>query len=135
MDLNQIRTKVQMNMSKLKSQINMAKHVASSIKISITGDENNQDACLRSYDAGITSSTHNEISIVYGIETSDRDSPLVYIPSSKKTVDKDGNEASDFIALEMIDRKIRFLWNTGAGTKSITHNLEIETAFQPCQAG
>ena len=30
----------------------MAKHVASSIKISITGDQENQGECIRSYDTG-----------------------------------------------------------------------------------
>ena len=51
-DLNLIRNKVQVNLSKLRSQINMAKHVASSIKISITGDQENQGECIRSYDTG-----------------------------------------------------------------------------------
>ena len=128
-DLNNIRSKVKSGLSKLRSQINMAKHVASSIKISITGDEKNQGACLRSYDTGMSASTHNEISVVYGIESADRNSPLVYIPSSKKRVGDDGQEMFDFMALEMVDRKIRFLWNTGAGTRAITHNLNIDTAF------
>ena len=128
-DLNQINSKVQMNLSKLRSQINMAKHVASSIKISITGDEKFDGACLRSYDTKMSPSTHNEISIIYGIEGPERDSPLVYIPSSKKTLKDDGTEVFDFMALEMVDRKIRFLWNTGAGTAVITHNLRIETGY------
>ena len=128
-DLNMIRSKVEVNLSTLRSRINMAKHVASSIKISITGDERREGACLRSYDAEMTPSTHNEISVIFGIETADRDSPLVYIPSSKKSVNNEGREVFDFMALEMVDRKIRFMWNTGASTKSITHNVNIDTAF------
>jgi len=107
----------------------MAKHVASSIKISITGDQENQGECIRSYDTGMTSSTHNEISIIFGIETSDRDSPLVYIPSSKKTINSEGKEVFDWMALEMVDRRIRFVWNTGTGTRAISHNVMIETAY------
>ena len=128
-DLNEIRAKVQQNLSKLKSQMNLAKHAAASVKISITGDESEQGSCLRSYSVGLSPSTHNEISIIYGIEGSERDSPLVYIPSSKKSDTAEGKETFDFMAIEMIDRKIRFLWNNGAGTKAITHNVEIETAY------
>ena len=128
-DLNKIRSKVQLNLSRLRSQIDMAKHVASSIKISITGDETKGGACLRSYDAEMSPNTHNEISLIYGIETADRDSPLVYIPSSKKSVNEAGEEVFDFLALEMVDRRIRFVWNTGAGSRAITHNLAIDTAF------
>ena len=77
----------------------------------------------------MTSSTHNEISIIFGIETSDRDSPLVYIPSSKKTINNEGKEVFDWMALEMVDRRIRFVWNTGTGTRAISHNVMIETAY------
>ena len=128
-DLNQINSKVQLNLSKLRSQINQAKHVASSIQISITGDETLNGACLRSYDTEMSATTHNEISIIYGVEGPETDSPLVYLPSSKKLVMDDGREVFDFMALEMVDRKIRFMWNTGAGTAVITHKLRIETAY------
>ena len=128
-DLNQIRSKVELNLSKLRSKINMAKHVASSIKISITGDEKYDGTCLRSYETGMSPSTHNEISIIYGIEGPERDSPLVYIPSTNKRLAAGGKEVFDFMALEMVDRKIRFLWNTGSGTRVITHDLQIETGY------
>jgi len=128
-DLNEIRESVKMKMEKLRSQMNLAKHAAANVKISITGDESEQGACLRSYSVGLTPSTHNEISIIYGIESPERDSPLVYIPSSKKASSKDGGETFDFMALEMVERKIKFLWNNGAGTKEITHNVEIESAY------
>jgi len=128
-DLDKIQEKVRQNLAKLKSQMNLAKHAAASIKISITGNDSEAGVCLRSYSIGLSPSTHNEISIIYGIEGSERDSPLVYIPSSKRSVTAEGEEIFDFMAIEMIDRKIHFLWNNGAGTKIITHNVEIETAF------
>ena len=128
-DLNEIRANVQKNLSKLKSQINLAKHAAENVKISITGNEDEEGVCLRSYSVDLSPSTHNEISIIYGIEGSERDSPLVYIPSSKKSESSDGKETFDFMAIEMVDRKIKFLWNNGGGTKEITHNVEIESAY------
>lgn len=33
------------------------------------------------------------------------------------------------MAIEMVDRKIRFSWNNGAGTKSIVHNVSLEAAM------
>ena len=123
--LNSIRSRVEASLAQLRSQVKMAKHAASSVKISIASDAEQQGACLRSYDVGLSPSTYNEISIIFGIESEERDSPLVFLPSSKKS---EAGE-NDFLALEMVDRKIRFLWNTGAGTRSISHNVEIETAF------
>ena len=38
----------------------LAKHEAANVKISITGDESEQGACLRSYSVGLSPSTHNE---------------------------------------------------------------------------
>ena len=38
-------------------------------------------------------------------------------------------DTHEFMAIEMIDRKIRFSWNVGAGTQHITHNVTLETAF------
>ncbi len=33
------------------------------------------------------------------------------------------------MAIEMVNRKINFLWNNGAGIQSITHNVSIEQAL------
>ena len=38
-------------------------------------------------------------------------------------------DTHEFMAIEMIDRRIRFSWNVGAGTQHITHNVTLETAF------
>ncbi|KAG0419196.1 hypothetical protein HPB47_004290, partial [Ixodes persulcatus] len=35
--------------------------------------------------------------------------------------------SDDFMAIEMVNRKIKFSWNAGGGTHSITHNMVIET--------
>ena len=129
LDLLSLNEKVAASLKTLKSRIDLAKHAASSIKISITGDDQEKGTCLRSYAVGLTPSTHNEISLIYGIQGEERNSLLLYLPSSKKTTNEAGEDVFDFLALEMIDRKIRFVWNNGAGTQSITHNVEIETAY------
>ncbi len=33
------------------------------------------------------------------------------------------------MALEMVDRKIRFVWNNGAGARAIVHNVSLEAAM------
>ena len=34
----------------------------------------------------------------------------------------------DYMALDMVGDRVRFLWNAGGGTKIITHSLPIEKA-------
>lgn len=46
-----------------------------------------------------------------------REGLLLFIPSSV---------SDDFLALEMANRKIRFLWNVGGGTGVVTHPQIIE---------
>jgi laminin alpha 1/2 len=130
-DLTELNDEVTARLSTLRSRINMARHAASNIHISITGGEGG--ACLRSYAVELTSSTHNEISLIFGIDVEDRDAMLVFLPGGSRRGSPDGGSGGgdfDFLALEMVDRKIRFVWNLGSGTQAITHNVEIETAYR-----
>lgn len=38
------------------------------------------------------------------------------------------NFQGDFLAVEMINRKIRFIWDLGGGAAEVTHHLHIQTA-------
>jgi hypothetical protein len=33
------------------------------------------------------------------------------------------------MAIEMVDRRIRFVWNNGAGPRAIVHNVSLEAAM------
>ena len=33
------------------------------------------------------------------------------------------------MAIEMVNRKIRFVWNNGAGARAIVHNVSLEAAM------
>ncbi len=57
----------------------------------IVGDENAQSTCLRSYKISMSPSAHNEISFIYGIESEQRDSQLIMLPSSIRLVLKSRN--------------------------------------------
>lgn len=67
-------------------------------------------------------STMSNIMLTYAFNHQDRDSLLFYLPSSKK---QNENQEVDFIAIEMVDRQIRFLWNAGGGTTVLTHPLKL----------
>ena len=91
-DLDDFSLRVQKQLSDLRSRIKMARNAAESIKISITNQrQGHPDAtpmgCSRSYRVNLTSSTTSEISLIYGIDTDDKDGLLVYLPS--KEVPKD----------------------------------------------
>ncbi len=132
-DIEEVSHRVSEQISSLRSRIEMARHAASNIKISITnqriGHENadNTWGCSRSYRVNLTASTSNTISLIYAVDNADdRDGLLVYMPNGDPEVRASDR---DFMAIEMVNRQIRFLWNNGAGTKSITHNTTIETAY------
>ena len=61
--------------------------------------------------------------LTYAFNHQDHDSLLFYLPATKKH----GNDQDvDFLAIEMVDRQIRFLWNAGGGTTVLTHPLKLQ---------
>ena len=81
-------------MSDLKSRIKMARNAAESIKISITNQRQDHPdsspmGCSRSFRVNLTSSTTNEISLIYGIDTDDKDGLLAYLPNGDEISHKD----------------------------------------------
>ncbi|XP_015910992.1 laminin subunit alpha-1 isoform X2 [Parasteatoda tepidariorum] len=105
-----------LNLKELKDKILLARQKASSIRIGLTSDTSG--TCMRSYSPTIEPSTTNNIVLNYATKSNAEDSLLFFIGSSKE---------EDFMAIEMVNRKIRFLWNVGGGTKVIVHDKEIET--------
>lgn len=61
--------------------------------------------------------TGNTIKMSIALSENTGTSPLLFLQG----------ENSKFIALEMVKRRVRLLWNLGGGTGSITHPLEIQT--------
>ncbi|GFU33502.1 laminin subunit alpha-1 [Nephila pilipes] len=106
----------QLNLKELKDKILLARQKASSIKVGLTSDTSGN--CVRSYNPTVEPSTTNNIILNYATKSNARDSLLFFIGSSKE---------EDFMAIEMVNRRIRFLWNVGGGTNVITHPREIET--------
>lgn len=129
-DVSDLSDEVMRRLNDLNAKVSMARHAADSVQISITNEAAGVGGggCLRSYRVNMTAGTSNEISLIYAIDNAEvRDGLLAYLPCSMRHK-QDGREERNFMALEMVDRKIRFLWNNGAGTVAITHNVTIDTA-------
>ncbi|XP_050425592.1 laminin subunit alpha-1 isoform X2 [Adelges cooleyi] len=105
----------------LRNKITEAHQIADGIRISVTGKENDTDnVCIRTYQPKfLEPSTRTTIVLSYAISTNERDALLFYL-SSKTT--------GDFVAIEMVNRKIRFVWDVGGGIGEITHPMHIQTA-------
>lgn len=113
-------------MDDLKRRIMAARQQVASIQLSLTSqDETKEGGCVRSYDSlNLEPSFIDNIALYYATsQASQTDSLLLFMGNVK------GSKFDDnFMALEMKDRKIRFLWNTGGGESMVEHQLPIETA-------
>lgn len=106
---------MQLNIKDLKDKILLARQKASSIRVSIGSKK---QRCIRLFKPDIEPTTTNNIIINFAIKNEAQESLLFFLGSIK---------VDDFMAVEMIKRKIRFLWNAGGGTQIIEHNLTIDT--------
>ncbi|XP_035736479.1 laminin subunit alpha-1-like [Vespa mandarinia] len=101
----------------LKDKIAEARNTAEGIRISVKSVEDKK--CVRSYRlTTLQPSSMTNIVMTFAIPDNRKDGSLLYLPSSIN---------DDFIALEMIDRKVKFLWNVGGGTGILTHPEIIES--------
>ena len=83
-------------------------------------------SCYRSVTPPLQLSSVSSIKLTYAFYHKDRDSLLFYLLATKKH----GNDVgTNFLAVEMVDRQIRFLWNAGRGT-----NRPQSSAKTPAQS-
>jgi laminin alpha 1/2 len=117
--VNRLHNQMELNLKELKDRILLARQKSASIRVSLGTDRSG--VCMRSYEPNIQPSISNNIILNYAIKDEARDCLLFFIGSKR---------SDDFMAVEMVDRKIRFLWNAGGGTKMLAHSLNIETNDQ-----
>lgn len=73
--------------------------------------------CIRSYiPATFGLTTSNSIKLSIALNSNSVNSPILFLQG----------EDRKFLALEMVKKKIRFLWNLGGDTSVITHPMEIQ---------
>ncbi|XP_076245323.1 wing blister [Calliopsis andreniformis] len=101
----------------LKDRIAEARNTADGIRVSLKSAEGKE--CFRSYrPSTLQPSTTNTIVMTFSVPKGRREGSLFYLPS---------NTNDDFLALELVDRRVRFLWNVGRDTGVLTHPEVIES--------
>ncbi|XP_046676227.1 laminin subunit alpha-1 isoform X3 [Homalodisca vitripennis] len=106
-------------LNELRSKIMQARHTADGIRLSMTS-KSDGGSCVRTYQPShLEPSTMSSVVLTYAISSQQRDALLFYLPSSS---------SEDFLAVEMVNRKMRFVWNVGGGPGEVTHPLHIQTA-------
>lgn len=111
-----VNEQIALNLKDLKDRILLARQKASSIKVSLGANADGN--CVRSFRPDTEPSSTNSITLNYAIKDEAKDALLFFVSSAS---------TDDFMAIEMIDRKIRFLWNAGGGTQVLEHSRTIET--------
>ncbi|XP_071452213.1 laminin subunit alpha-2-like [Hetaerina americana] len=102
----------------LRDRIAQARHAAYAIHLSLSGPGKGP-RCVRSYRPGLEPSTTSSMLITFAMSGQEKDSLLLYMPSAT---------GQDFMALEVVDRKVRFSWDVGGGVGEVYHPLHIRTA-------
>ncbi|CAK9806681.1 Laminin subunit alpha-1 [Anthophora quadrimaculata] len=104
-------------LQKLKDKIAEARNTADGIRISLMSAD--EKKCIRSYRPSTLQPTStNTIVMTFVLPKGKKEGSLFYLPSSVN---------DDFLALEIFDRKVRFIWNVGGGTGILTHPEEIKS--------
>ncbi|VDP45258.1 unnamed protein product [Soboliphyme baturini] len=106
-------------LSFLKEKIKEVREKASKVKLSVKSDE---AGCLRSYLSPAAPSVSNELHIAYR--------PLDGVPDSLLFItqtDKTRTRMSEYLAVELRNRQIIFLWNIGDGDQMVTNLKQIRS--------
>ncbi|TRZ02967.1 hypothetical protein DNTS_026215, partial [Danionella cerebrum] len=99
------------NLSQIKELISQARKQAASIKVAVAAD----GGCVRAYKPEVKSSNFNTLTL--SMKTIHPDNLLFYMGSST---------SEDFMALEMLEGKVSFLWDTGSGHTRLEYpNVQI----------
>ncbi|KAI5705223.1 hypothetical protein M8J75_013109 [Diaphorina citri] len=107
------------SLASLRAKIQEARHAAEGIRLSLTSKKET-GSCVRSYSPPkLEPTTRNDIVLTYAISSQHRDALLFYLPSKS---------SDDYLAVEMINRKIRFVWSLGGEPGEVTHPMHIQTA-------
>ncbi|XP_076751939.1 wing blister [Xylocopa sonorina] len=95
----------------LKDKIVEARNTADGIRVSMKSADGKE--CSRSYRPSTLQPTStNTIVMTFALPEGKEEGPLFYLPSSIN---------DDFLALEIVNRRVRFVWNVGGGTGIVVH--------------
>ncbi|XP_063307614.1 laminin subunit alpha-1 isoform X1 [Pelobates fuscus] len=99
------------NLSEIKELISQARKQAASIKVAVSADRD----CVRSYQPDLYSTNYNTLTL--NVKTAEPDNLLFYLGSNNK---------ADFMAIEMRQGRVSFLWDLGSGSVNLEEpDIEI----------
>ena len=81
--------------------------------------------CKRTYESELEPSSVNTISLTFSINEQDQPDSLFLYVGAKYTAESD-EKYNDFFVVEMVNRHIRFIWNSGAGVQVLEHPMRIK---------
>ncbi|XP_013397032.1 laminin subunit alpha-2 isoform X2 [Lingula anatina] len=120
--LNRLNMSLSQSLEELRESIQKAREQANNIKVSLAAG----GSCHREYRTEeLKPSTTNTISFNFKTNNTEKDMLLFYVQ---------GEEKPEFMAVEIVERKLRFVWNSGGGVAMANHSLQIEseeTSIQP----
>ncbi|XP_062614987.1 laminin subunit alpha lam-3-like [Saccostrea cucullata] len=96
----------------LRDNIKQARAQAEKVKVSLSAN----GQCVRSYVSKSTAGVTNKIT--FSFKTNNATNNQIFVLLQKSP--------TEFLAVEMISAKVRFLWNVGAGVGSVTSDLPIQ---------
>ncbi|XP_037085132.1 laminin subunit alpha-2-like isoform X2 [Pollicipes pollicipes] len=110
---------VSLKLESLRNKILKARQAATNIRVSLT-DQPPPSSCSRTYRAPqLQPSTASSIRLNYAIsDPATRDALLIYLPSETQ---------KDYMAVEMVNRRIRFTWNNGDQSQRVEHPRRLQT--------
>ncbi|XP_052132560.1 laminin subunit alpha-1, partial [Frankliniella occidentalis] len=101
----------------LRDKITRARHAAEGIRLSLKTPKQAAEGCSRSYALPqIGPSTTNTLTLFYAVTGKARSAPIFYLP---------GTTTDDFIALDMVERRVRLSWDVGGGPGAVTSPLQL----------
>ncbi|XP_071118715.1 laminin subunit alpha-2-like [Haliotis cracherodii] len=107
-----LQNNVSRNILLLQERIRLARELANNMKLSMKGD----GRCVRSYRSISQPGATNDISFGFKLNKTQDSMLLVLIQKSQQ----------EFLALELINNRIRFTWDNGGGQGSVTHDVEVK---------
>ncbi|OQV23620.1 Laminin subunit alpha-2 [Hypsibius exemplaris] len=112
--LDELHRSMAKKIQNLRDVILKAKQAASTLQVSLSPDKHG--VCRRSFEPPIIPSSANTITLTYSTSAPEKSSLLMYIGNPRSyALDR------DFMAVEVVNGLVRFIWNVGEDTKVITH--------------
>ncbi|XP_074605180.1 laminin subunit alpha-1-like [Brevipalpus obovatus] len=108
-------------LNSIRENIARAHQRASELRFSLRSDGSN--FCSRSFMVSKNSSYNNSISLTYSPPTEPIENTSLFYIASEQT--------GDYLALDMIDRQVRFSWNLGSGPGIVQHPQKLLPSIVP----